>query len=565
MFEDKGKGGYNESSRGYDESGLTYDESSRAESHDESTRGSRGGYAQSTQASTQGTTTRGGSEYSGRIEILESDTDSEDLETVPEDEEVSDDDESSESVSGSQSFTDLEDEESGKKHESRRCPKRYPLWLCPPFWLLHPKKAYRNRSACIANLVLIGCCVYYFILVNVDVDNPSVTEYLWFAPTLVILYTANLIKKNLKLTKVVVALAERVQYQINIQNEMADDINKLGEKGRKYRQEVVNLMDVINETKQAGKRLEWRNEQSVREVDRVDEYITKYKPKAEPSVIEEEEEEAETDPGDKKKKGKKKKKKGDKEKDEEKEENKESPEEVVEVQEVPLGEAPQTQGKLVQSREQISTKREDLNQRIDEHHAVLDDVKEGISMLQEYHDQFTNESEEMKNTLNQFQATVDEFDTQVGRLEDLKEYSKNPMDASNADMREYLTEIHIKKERLRKLTVVMEVSIMRDRFLSSQYRTGESGMDRETFDSIKKEIPIAAQRAIRNMKNRGTFDVLRVQSKKKILDNKLGRKKRPGIDNPGMKAFLESVEAQMRADMNKPLKSLLRPNVNIET
>merc|ERR1719192_947914 len=128
----------------------------------------------------------------------DSETDSQDLETVPEDEEVSDDDESSESVS--ESYTsEMEDEESGKKLEGRRCPKRYPLWLCPPFWLMHPKKAWRNRTACMANLIFLGCCVYYFILVNVGVDNATVSEYLWLAPTMVILYTANLIKKNLKL------------------------------------------------------------------------------------------------------------------------------------------------------------------------------------------------------------------------------------------------------------------------------------------------------------------------------------------------------------------------------
>eukprot|EP00495_Collosphaeridae_sp_1-RS-2012_P000838 TRINITY_DN10859_c0_g1_i1.p1 TRINITY_DN10859_c0_g1~~TRINITY_DN10859_c0_g1_i1.p1 ORF type:complete len:96 (+),score=16.31 TRINITY_DN10859_c0_g1_i1:22-309(+) len=93
----------------------------------------------------------------------------------------------------------------------------------------------------------------------------------------------------------------------------------------------------------------------------------------------------------------------------------------------------------------------------------------------------------MKQTLAEFQETVDEFDTQMGRLEDIKDYTKVPMDASNADMFEYLTEIHKKRERLRRITVVMEISILRDRFLSRQYRTGESGMSRDEFEAIKNE------------------------------------------------------------------------------
>jgi len=559
MLKDKNKGGYDSSTRGYEDSGLTYDESTRAES---STRGDTT-YNDSTRRgdttyndSTRGSTTNN-SEYG--IEILD-ESESDALETVPEDEDLSVDDESTASSSPSDSesyFTGLEDEEAGKKGKGSRCPKRYPLWLCPPFWFMHPKKAYRNRTACIANLILIGCSVYYLILVDVDVENATVTQYLWLAPTMVILYTAHLIKKNLQLSKVVVLLAERVQQQINVQNEMADDINKLGEKGRQYRQEVVNLRDVIAETKLAGKRLAWRNQQSIKEVDYVDEYISKYKPPKTVDLVVIEEEQTETAGKTGKTPAKPK---------EVKEEEKKDPDEQCEIEQV-LGMSGEmkTQGKIVVRRQEITTKRVNLNQRIDEHEAVLDDVKEGISMLQDYHDEFTNESETMKDTLSKFTDTVEEFDTQMGRLEDLKEYSKSPMDASNADMFEYLTEIHKKRERLRKITVVMEISILRDRFLSRQYKTGETGMSRETFESIKREIPAAAQRAIRNMETRGTFDVLRGKSKKKIMDSKLGRKKRPGIDTDGMKAFLDAVEDQMRADMTKPLKSLLKPNVNIET
>jgi len=551
MLKDKDKSGYQESSRGYEESGLTHDESTRGETTYDSSRG--------------GTTNN--SEYE-EIEIFDESED-ETLKTVPEDEEDSyDDEDSSTSRSVSESYyTGLEDEESGQKEKGRRCPKRYPLWLCPPFWFMHPKKAYRNRTACLANLILIGCAVYYLLLVDVGVDNDVVTEYLWLAPTMVVLYTANLIKKNLQLSKVVVLLAERVQQQIRVQNEMADDINKLGEKGRLYRLEVVNLRDVICETKRAGKRLAWRNQQSANEVNKVDKYISPWKPPPKsvdlPDAEEEQGETAGKTPG--KKKGKTTET-PDKPEEKNEEEKKEPAVKKIEVEAGFMpGEEFKTQGYLVDSRQQISTKRENLNQRIDEHEMVLANVMEGITMLQDYHDEFKDESETMKQTLNKFQETVDEFDTQMGRLEDIKDYTKVPMDASNADMFEYLTEIHKKRERLRRITIVMEISILRDRFLSRQYRTGESGMSRDEFEAIKKEIPTAAQRAILDMGNRASFDVLRVESKKKIMDSKLGRKKRPGIDKDGMLAFLDDVEKQMKADMTKPLKSLLRPKLNIET
>merc|ERR1719419_904132 len=345
---------------------------------------------------------------------------------------------------------------------------------------------------------------------------------------------------------------------------MADDINKLGERGRQYRLEVVNLRDVICETKRAGKRLAWRNQQSANEVNKVDKYISPWKPPPKKvDLPDEEEETAGKTPG--KTKGKSAETP---DKPEEKNEEEKKEPATKDIEDDPgfmSGDDMKTQGYLVDSRQQMSAKRENLNQRIDEHEAVLEDVKEGITMLQDYHDEFKDESNTMKQTLSTFEDTVDDIETQMGRLEDIKDYTKAPMDASNADMFEYLKEIHKKRNRLRKIPVVMEISILRDRFLSRQYRTGETGMSRDEFEAIKTEIPTAAQRAIVNMGNRATFDVLRDKSKKKVMDSKLGRKKRPGIFKEQMLAFLDDVEKQMKTDMTKPLKSLLKPKVNIET
>jgi len=542
MLKDKSKSGYDDSSVGYSatETGVTRDESTFGTSYDGSTGGGSTTYT---------------SEYE-KIEIL--DESSEALDPVPEDQEVSEDDseESSQSVSESY-YTGIEDEESSIKEKGSRCPKRYPLWLCPPFWFMHPKKAWRNRTACLANVIFLGCSVYYFILVNVGVDNATVSQYLWIAPTMVILYTANLIKKNLKLTKVVVSLAARVQYQIDIQNEMAEDINQLGEKGKAYRQEVVNLRDVITETKAAGKRLAWRNKQSIKEVDHVEKFISKYKPPKTVEPSENEEENAETA-------GKSKDTPETEKAKEEEDEVKEEP--VVKLKSVEEDETfgeMKTQGKLVDSRLLITSKREHLAESIEEQNNVLNEVKQGIGELKDYHDEFTNDAEDFKKTLEEFKETVNDVDTQIDNLEDLKEYSKTPMDASNADLREYLTEIINKRSNLRALTLAMEVSLLRDLFLSKQFKSGESGMDRETFEQIKKEIPAAAQRAIMKMENRGTFDEIRVQSKAKIMDNKLGRKKRPGINMDGMRAFLDAVEVQMKIDIGAPLKSLLKPGIVI--
>jgi len=299
-------------------------------------------------------------------------------------------------------------------------------------------------------------------------------------------------------------------------------------------------------------------------VNKVDKYISPWKPP--PKTVDlpdAEEETAGKTPG--KTKGKSAET-PDKPEEKNEEEKKEPAAKDIEVEAGLLsGEEFKTQGYLVDSRQQMSTKRENLNQRIDEHEKVLENVKEGITMLQDYHDEFKDESETMKQTLSKFQDTVDEFDTQMGRLEDIKDYTKVPMDASNADMFEYLTEIHKKRERLRRITIAMEISICRDRFISRQDKTGESGMCRDEFEAIKLELPTFAQRALLNMKNRATFDVLRVQSKKKIMDSKLGRKKRPGIDKDGMLKFLKAVEDQMKSDMTTPLKSLLKPKLNIET
>jgi len=339
------------------------------------------------------------------------------------------------------------------------------------------------------------------------------------------------------MSKIVVCLAERVQFQVNINNEMAENINELGEKGRRYRQEVVGLRDVIAKTHKVGKRLAWRNKQSQNEVESIEKYISKKK-KREKKTLDVS---------------------GDEAKDGDTAELAELKGDDEEEKDVSTDGANETQGKLVDSRRNMVTKRENLNQSIDEHDAVLDDVKEGVHELQEAHDRFTTESATMEETLSNFQETVEKYDTHIKRIEDLREYSQTPMDAGTEEMKQYLSEVVRKRERLRKLTMSLELAVARELFLSRQSRTGESGMSRETFEAILAEIPTAAQRAIRNMGEKATFGALRVKSKKKIMDTKIGRKKKPGIDSEGMRNFLDDLQTRMEKDMKKPLRSLLVP------
>jgi len=48
------------------------------------------------------------------------------------------------------------------------------------------------------------------------------------------------------------------------------------------------------------------------------------------------------------------------------------------------------------------------------------------------------------------------------------------------------------------------------------------------------------------------------------MDNKVGRKKLPGIDAAGMEDFLIGVEEQMKNDMNNPLTNLIMNDFNTE-
>jgi len=456
-------------------------------------------------------------------------------------------------ISVSLSSTSVEDDDwSGEEVKKSKIEKRYPLWLCPPFWFINLRGAYRHRAVCIANIILIGSCVYYFVILIFWNGLATITKYLWIASTLVILYTVRQTNTTYTLWKLVSRMIKSFEEGLKIQNELVTNINKLGEEGNRYRLQVVMLMDVIAQTIQANKRLAWRNTQSVKEVEEVDKYITWKKPAM---TIGEDEEVQTGKPG--------------------KPRAKELSVEVVSSE-------IKTQGYLVETREGLVSKRGDLNKRIEEERAMLNDVKECIIMLQDYNDNFTNDYYAMKETMNKLQDTVGEVDAQVERLEEFKGLSNISFDADafSDDSAEYLSMINMKRDRLRKFTFRMEMALVRNLFWKRQHHSGQSGMTRATFNAVIKEAPTSAQRAIKNMGDAGNFDAIRVKSskevktyfgrirlkssKKKVMDTKVGRKKLPGIDALGMKDFLLSVEKQMNNDMNKPLKNLIMPNSNTE-
>lgn len=446
------------------------------------------------------------------------------LRTVDENKKLGVDDGTESLVSVSLTATSFEDDDwSGDKVKRSRIPKPYPLYLCPPFWFINPRRASRHSKECIANIILIGSCVYYFVIINIYTGLTTVTEYLWIAPTLVILYTVRRTRKTYKLQKVVSSMIQSLELQIKLQNELVSDINTLGEEGFRYRLEVVRLMDTISQTIQANKNLAWRNKQSVKEVEQVNKIITWKKPAI---TIGEDEVAQVWTPG------------------------------TVRVKE---SSESKTQGDLVEKREGLMSIRGDLNKRIKEEREMLQDVKEGVIMLQDYNDSyFKHEYDAMKETLNKFQKTVGEVDTQVGRLEKFKGFSDTSLDDFSEGSTEYLKMLHLKRDQLRRFTGIMEMNIARTIFQKRQNHSGESGMTRATFNSAVKEVPSSVQRAIQNIGGEGNFDAFRVKSRIKVMDTKVGRKKFPGIDSAGMTAFIKAVEEQMSNDVNySRVKNLL--------
>jgi len=445
-------------------------------------------------------------------------------------------DENESLVSVSEYSSSLEDDDwSADKVRRSKIPKPYPLYLCPPFWFINLRRAWKHRAVCIANIILIGSCVYYFVILIFYNGLETITEYLWIAPTLVILYTVRQTNKTYTVQKVVSRMIKTIEQQLKIHNELVTAINALGEEGTRYRQQVVVLMDVIAQTIEANKQFEWRNRQSVKEVEKVDKYITWKKPAM---TISEDEE-------------------------------------VLGV----VSSEIKTQGYLVESREGLVSITGDLNKRIEEEQAMLKDVKESIIMLQDYNDNyFTNGCYAMKKTVNKLQETIDKVDTQVGRLEEFKGLPNTSYDAFSDESTEYLRMLNMKRDTLRRFTFLMEMSLVRSLFKKRQNQAGQSGMTRATFNEVIKEVPTSAQRAIKNMGDAGNFDAIRVKpstdktkrfgririrsGKQKVMDEKVGRKKLPGIDASGMMKFLKSVETQMKDDMNMPLKNLIMPDFN---
>jgi len=474
------------------------------------------------------------------------------LRTVDENMELGVDDRYESLVSVSQYSSSLEDDDwSGDKKRSI-IPKPYPFYLCPPFWFINLRGAWKHREICIANIILIGSCVYYFVILIFYSGLTTITEYLWIAPTLVIFYAERQTNETYTVQKVVSRMIKTIEQQLKIHNELVTAINTLGEEGARYRRQVVVLMDTIAQTIEANKRFAWRNRQSVKEVEQVDKYITWKKP----AMTISEDEEAWT----------------------EKPRAKELPVEVVSSE-------IKTQGYLVESREGLISKRGDLNKRLEEEQAMLKDVKESIIMLQDYNsNSFTNEWNAMKKTVNKLQETVGKVYTQVGRLEEFKGLPNTSYDAFSDESTEYLRMLKMKRDKLRKFTFLMEMSLVRSKFKKRQSQSGQSGMTRATFNAVIKEVPTSAQRAIKNMGDAGNFDALRVKGgkvdkntetrifgrfrirsgKKKVMDNKVGRKKLPGIDAAGMEDFLIGVEEQMKNDMNNPLTNLIMNDFNTE-
>jgi len=372
----------------------------------------------------------------------------------------------------------------------------------PLLWCVHPKKAMRHKLVCLVNLVFFGTFAYYFILINLGVENDYATLYLWLAPTIVIFITAFQLNSVAKLQKLLMLLAKRVQITLDLQNDMADYVNGLGENIKHYTKEVVALGDVVHKTKKTRRRLSWRNKQGEMDMEEIEEII-KIAPESHPQKI-------------------------------------------------------KTEGNLVKTRMDLGGRRQELELTIEDHFKNLELVKDEVTELQTFQKDLKNEAKDFNETLDKLQDTVGDLRSRMGKMEDLRAYSKD-LDASPEDHKEYLAEISDTRDSLRRLTLIMEMGITRQIAFNLLREAGQSGIDRDHFEVFLTRVPAAVKRAIDEMGNKATFDHVRVQSKKKIMDDKVGRKKRPGVDRRQLRSFLVALEEKMEASMSQPLGTLLEP------
>jgi len=400
------------------------------------------------------------------------------------------------------SDSDLSESELARRNAEREANKieMYPYYLLPMLWCVHPQKALRHKLCCLVNLVFFGTFTYYFILVNVSVDNEYATQFLWLAPTIVCFITAWQLRSVDKLRKLLIKLAKSVQITLDLQNDMAKYINGLGEKIKQYTSEVVALGGVIHNTKKTRRRLSWRNKQGEQEVEEVENIIMISKETEGPKI--------------------------------------------------------KTEGVLVEMRLQLGGRREELEKSIEDHFKKLEEVKDEVTDLQNYQTDLKEEAKGFTETLDQLQGTVGDLQNRMGKMEELRVYSQN-LDATAEDHEEYKREIRETRDGLRRLTMIMEMGITRQIGYNLLHDAGESGIDRDHFTLFIERVPAAVKRAMDNMGNKATFDHVRVQSKTKIMDHKWGRKKRPGVDRRHLRAFFLELEAALEATIDQPLGSLL--------
>jgi len=217
--------------------------------------------------------------------------------------------------------------------------------------------------------------------------------------------------------------------------------------------------------------------------------------------------------------------------------------------------------KVIVKHENFEASRAKLLDQMTDHMGHLNDVDREVAFLRDHSDGIRNRAVGLHQTLNDLQSTVFALTQVLSDMEgDMSNMAISNHDANEDDMSLLVEQLRLDRQRFQQLTSVMESSMARSIVLETLRNAGESGIDRDHWEAIIERLPAGARRAHNELGGQGDFDSLRQESTRKVMDTKVGRRKRPGVNQDGAENYIRMLADKIQNLSTKPMPlSQLKP------